>query len=86
MRATIVVDDGVMIIDGKGLKIDLSPLASQDIHAVQWYENEGEVEFKGTRTARSPNKFITDFSPYQRYVDLWHAAKAKEEAEMVSRR
>jgi hypothetical protein len=83
MRATIVVDDGIVVIDGKPLRVDCSPLADQDIHAVQWYDNEGEVEFKGTWKARKPNRFISDFSPYQQYVDLWHVAKMEEEKEIA---
>jgi hypothetical protein len=66
MRATIVVSDNIVIEDGQPMKSDCSELAAQQISAVQWYGSEGEVEYAGHS---KPNEKITDFSPYQVYVD-----------------
>jgi hypothetical protein len=79
MRATIVVDDNLMLIDGVPQQIDCSPLITQNIHAVQWYDTFGEEEFRSDPATghRDLNNRITDFSPYQPYVDAWNAALAK---------
>jgi hypothetical protein len=85
MRATIVVDDNTVIIGGTPHRVDCSPLIADGIHAVQWYETAGEEEFRtDPETGRPPNNKITDFAPYQPYVDLWNAAEAKaNEPEVV---
>jgi hypothetical protein len=80
MRATIVVDDNVVLVDGVPQTVDCSPLIEQNIHAVQWYDTWGEEEFRSDPETfgRAPNNRITDFSPYQPFVDLWHQAAEKE--------
>jgi hypothetical protein len=79
MRATIVVDDNIVLVGGVAQKVDCSPLIAQNIHAVQWYDTVGEEEFRADPEtgARAPNNKIADFSPYQPYVDLWNAKAAK---------
>jgi hypothetical protein len=79
MRAIIIVDDNLMLIDGVAQKIDCSPLLAQNIHAVQWSDTFGEEEFRVDPETghREPNNRITDFSPYQPYIDQWQAALAK---------
>ena len=42
------------------------------IHAIQWHDSWGEIEWVGHQT---PNTRITDFSPYQFLVDRWQAAQ-----------
>jgi len=79
MRLTIVADDGAVGIDGEFFsELDLSAL-DPAIHAVQWYGEYGEVEFK-TRFengafVKPANEAITDAAPYQFAVDAWNAAK-----------
>jgi hypothetical protein len=79
MRATIVADDGIVIVDGKPHTVDCSPLIEDGNHAVQWSDSFGEVEYRTDPETgnRAPNERITDFSPYQPYVDLWEAEEAK---------
>ncbi|MGY2987726.1 hypothetical protein [Bradyrhizobium sp. USDA 4508] len=87
MRVTIVVDDNLVIIDGRPAKVDLSPLKRDQIHAVQWYGAYGEVEFRGGFDIERkiptgvPNKFIDNFGPYQRYVDAHHHSLIKQAAD-----
>jgi hypothetical protein len=85
MRATIVVDDNIVLVDGKARTVDCSPLIKDGTHAVQWYDLFGEVEFRtefdgdAKVMTRKPNETITDFSPYETYVEEWRIENAKQE-------
>lgn len=76
MRVSIIPVDETIIIDGKSIKFDYS--ISDDIHAIQWKETEGEIEYKDIN---KPNEKITDFSDYQYLVGLYNleAQKIKDE-------
>jgi hypothetical protein len=66
MRLTIVPEDRSIIIDGKVLlriRQDLSWIPS-NIHAVQWYHDYGEVEYKDGK----PNEKITSLGIYEQAV------------------
>jgi len=81
MRLTVVPSDKIIIKDGKEYKVtDLSYLDS-NIHAIQWYDDKGEIEYvDGT-----PNLEITDIAPYNQCVTDWEAEKTKEsEANVVT--
>lgn len=79
MKLTIIADDKRVGVDNEFFEpIDLSAL-DPTIHAVQWYGEYGEIEFK-TRfedgvLVRPENVFITDISPYQFVWGLWQEAK-----------
>lgn len=81
MRLVIVADDGAVGVDGEFFsRLDL-PQLDAGIHAVQWYGEYGEVEYK-TRLengafVKPANLLITDASPYQFAVDAWNTAKAQ---------
>jgi hypothetical protein len=49
MKLTIIVDDNAVYVDGVcRMRLDLSTCnIPANIHALQWYETEGEVEFDG---------------------------------------
>jgi hypothetical protein len=81
MRVTIVVDDNIVLVDGKPAHVDLSPLIEDHIHAVQWYDSKGEVEFRADDPMgdREPNERITDFSPFQSYVEKWKLQREADE-------
>lgn len=66
MRVIIVPDDGMVIVGGKGFKVDCSSVAAT-IHAVQWNDDHGVVEYKTGAPVS-----ITDISPYQAVIDLWN--------------
>lgn len=78
MRVTIVADDSKVSVEGQPEKVDLSTL-DEDIHVIQWYGTVGEIEFKTdyVNNARKPNERIDDFTPYQKFVDLWMAEAQK---------
>lgn len=85
MRVTIVVDDNTVLVDGKAQTVDCSPLVAEGKHAVQWHDTYGEIEFSTSfdhelaAPTRPPNEIITDFSPYQSYVDAWEIENAKQD-------
>jgi hypothetical protein len=49
MRLTIIVPDSTVIKDGVPKKVDLTGIDFSGAHALQWYEDRGEVEFGGGR-------------------------------------
>ncbi|MBR0879603.1 hypothetical protein ACVMGC_001001 [Bradyrhizobium barranii subsp. barranii] len=63
MRVSIVVPDNILVVDGTPMKSDCAELGVQDIHAVQWFDDHGEVEYG------DHNETIDDFAPFQIYVD-----------------
>lgn len=68
MRATIVVPDGLVIVDGRKARLDLSGFGLDIVHAVQaWTDKDrAEVEFKAIDpdgdgplpSVKPPNKII----------------------------
>ena len=74
MRVSISVIDGTIVKDGDSFeKIDMSGIPS-NISVIQWYDTTGEIEY--IDETKLPviwsvrNETITDFSPYQKYVNL----------------
>lgn len=57
MRIIIIPDDTLVAVDGDFVNgVDMSSMP-EEIHAVQWYDDKGEIEFKDGR----PNEVFTDF-------------------------
>lgn len=84
MKLTIIPDDGRVSVDGYYFDgLDMSNL-DNTIHAVQWYDTWGEVEFKtqliGSQKVKPENQLIDSVEPYQWAIDLWSVAKAEEDA------
>ena len=46
MRVSIIAVDNVVSIDGETHCASCEELIAQDIHAVQWHEDHGEIEFQ----------------------------------------
>ena len=85
MRVTIIPDDGFVSVDGEGfLDIDLSSMPA-NVHAVQWYHTEGEVEYRDARGRATHNEAITDITQYHFALELWQAAKTEHEAREAAR-
>lgn len=75
MRISVVRPDGVVVVDGEGIKgVNLDQLDA-DIHAIQWFGDEGEIERVDTRGRIISNEEISSFVPYQWIIDAWQSAK-----------
>ena len=75
MRITIIKADSLVMVDGFAISgIDLSSLPA-NFHALQWYGENGEVEYVDPETFHRSNVQISSIAPYQPYVDAWSAAK-----------
>lgn len=67
MRITIVTSNNHILINGQGLsdiQQDLSWIPS-NVHAVQWYDTYGEVEY----TDGTPNEIIEELGIYEQAID-----------------
>ena len=78
MRLTIISDDQLIGKDGVNYnELDMTQLAS-NVHAVQWYDTWGEVEYKpvivnGQKTIPQ-NTIIDSIGDYQWAIDAWQVA------------
>jgi hypothetical protein len=84
MKVTIIPMDGLVSIDGVGFgSIDLSGV-NPSVHAVQWYDTYGVVEFKefflDGEITKPQNQLIASFSEYEPVLVLWQEAKDAEDA------
>jgi hypothetical protein len=79
MRLTIIPSDGAVYKDGYSFSgLDLSSVPA-NVHALQWYETEGEIEFSGK--PKPQNETITELPSWANdCVVKWEKAKAAEEA------
>jgi hypothetical protein len=88
MRLTIVPDDTLVSIDGNPINgVDMSwiPLYETksgimtSVHAVQWYEDRGEVELK----CNDPNIEITELGIFETAIVKYEERKLEIEQEML---
>jgi hypothetical protein len=65
MRLTIIPSDNLVGVDGKFLNgLDLTSCGiPANIHAIQWYETEGEVEFVDNPDRTKPQNEIVSLLP-----------------------
>jgi len=81
MRVTIVPGSQVVAVDGYSVHgLDLSSIP-QDVHAVQWYGDAGDVEIVDVNGRMVENRAITSLSDYQTILDYFFAAKRDAELE-----
>ena len=71
MKLTIISDDKTVIIDGVYKYLE-NLVIDANIHAVQWYDTWGEIEYRSTREGKPANEIIEDISPFQNVIDLWN--------------
>ena len=75
MRLTIIPCDKSVYIDGVAyLDIDMTwipEIEGKKVHAVQWYNGEGEVEFVGN----FENLKIKKLGVFKKAVELWNSKK-----------
>ena len=84
MRLVIIDQENNLMqvgIDGNFYEgLDGSELA-ENIHAVQWNNESGEVEYKDPQTGNmTTNEQITDISTFQFAIDAWQAEYDAEQA------
>lgn len=84
MRLTIVPADGAVYVDGASyLDLDLSFIPA-DVHALQWYDTYGELEFKRSfvdgQIVHPINEILTELPEWANTAKtVWDAAKVVEE-------
>lgn len=87
MRVSILPRDGVVSIDGETFsELDLSSM-DPNIHAVQWYDTAGEVEWKEPHPYKLlivENEPITSLDAFQGALDAWAIAKSADVAERAA--
>jgi hypothetical protein len=80
MRLTIIPSDGSIYVDGRGYtNLDLTWIPEIDgkkVHAVQWEDGQGEVEFVG----HDQNLKIIDLGVFKQAIDIWSERKEEEES------
>jgi len=83
MRLTIIPSDGAVYKDNYYFsKLDLSSVPT-NVHALQWYEAEGEVEFNGE--PKPQNEIIFKLPVWaEDCLTKWNEAKAVEEAAILA--
>ena len=85
MRITILPKDGTVAVNGEGFEeIDMSKVPD-DIHAVQWYDGRGEIEYidnPDDDIEGKPNKLIDKLPAWTNKLIKDHAKKKKEKEEM----
>jgi len=78
MKFTIIPDDQTIIVDGWGFSA-LEFIIDSNIHAVQWYGQFGEIEYKSELTAngitKPQNLIIHKYSDFKLALDTWELAK-----------
>lgn len=88
MRLTIIPTDGLVNKDNYSFRgLDLSTCSIPDnVHALQWYETEGEVEFVTNSDRTKPtNEIVSDLPPWANAcVQAWTTAKDEEEARIAA--
>lgn len=65
-RITIIPSDNVLLVDGEARIINMTGIDPK-IHAVQWFNTIGEIEFND----RTPHQEITSITPFQSFIQLW---------------
>jgi len=72
MRVTIIPEDRWIRRDGTQSNLPSWSFDDANIHAIQWYGEDGEIEFDGR--PKPPNEVITDpaiLAPYLAALDAY---------------
>jgi hypothetical protein len=84
MRVSVVPIDKAITVDGIGAILTEWPFNDSDIHAIQWYGTEGEIEYPYQLPSKAPrraNEAITDEATVQPYVAAHKAFLIAQQAE-----
>lgn len=77
MRVTIIPVDRWIRRDDDAANLPDWPFDDANIHAIQWYGTEGEIEYSGH--PKPPNEFITDPAILTSYLDALDAYLTPQE-------
>jgi hypothetical protein len=86
MRLSIIRADGAVYKDSVSYAgLDLSAIPA-NVHALQWYETEGEVEFVSNPDRTKPqNELISELPAWATTaISKWDEARAAEEAAIAA--
>ena len=65
MRVTIIAEENRVNVEGQSESVDCTALYADNVHVIQWYGTEGEIEYFTPRGSPiKGNEAITDFAPY----------------------
>lgn len=81
MKITVIPNDGAVYKDGVSFSdLDLS-CAPEDVHALQWFDTKGWIEFKLDEDFNKPgNQIITELPAWvDTALTKWDEAKAAEQ-------
>lgn len=84
MRITIIPADRWIRRDEDKAKLPEWPFDDANVHAIQWYDTEGEIEYSGR--PKPPNEEFFDpavLQPYLTALDEHLAAQAQAAAQLV---
>lgn len=85
MRVTIIPEDKWIRRDDQSANLPEWPFEDANIHAIQWYEDYGEIERNGT--PKPQNELFTNptiLEPYISALETYAALLAEQAAEAVS--
>jgi hypothetical protein len=77
MKLTIIPSDKAVYIDGYSFSnLNLTDIP-EDIHALQWNENAGEIEFvQNANNIKPANEIITSLPVWaKKAIEVWNEAK-----------
>lgn len=77
MRITIIPADRWVRRNDVAANLPDWPFDDANIHAIQWYDTEGEIEYNGR--PKPPNETITESSVLIPYLEALDAYVASEE-------
>ena len=85
MRVTIIPSDKWIRRDDIAANLPEWNFDDSNIHAIQWYDTEGEIEYEGR--PKPPNETITDPSilqPYLNALDAYLLELENQENEIIN--
>lgn len=81
MRLSVIVEDATVYLDGvpmSGLDLSAVPVG---VHAFQWYDDKGEIEYVGA-DAKPANDRVTQLPSWaERAIQKWNEAKQAKDLE-----